>query len=692
MHIYYVFNTRNLIFIVTFAVQHNEIEYLLMTRKDLIHKTVFFVIALLFIMCQSLHAQCEQKIYVCQYNGENEKTPLANVEVVVSNSGSTVSDANGMCTLRFRTLQPGDKVMVHRIEKPGYEVFNKEVVDQWFVSRDGSAFTIVMCKQETIEKLRAQYAKSATKELQKKYAFEENVIGKELKKGYLTKAQYEKKLDVLRNEYETKLMDINNYIDRLAHADLSTINQTERAVLELVKNGRILEALSQYEAVDLIAEYKREKASMESLSNAQQKIQEQYDNAEMRRAQLYQTVKRKNDLLVLAGGEENVEKGMKLLRDFAYTDTTYYQPLLEYAYLCLKTDRMGEAMQALNICQNAKDTIFLVRARMYNQYLKNKQRKYKEVAVEAKSLYEYCKGKSEQRHSPPLYLEERCFIIKTLYNALISLKDSAGVMQYLDPLLKEHHSLMELMRNNQSKRDYVEALSAAYRAMHTLFLKTRSEEAYNYLNSAIIIQEDLYREDPVKQAAMLGYLHSCYASHSRNVDKTNYEIADREYALSFQYYLEAYQKNPSAYAKFVAQNSLNRVAMYVYTVPQYYKKALPLLEQSKEFLRKGESINPTVMIPFYGFYERCASKYATLDGDLDGAVEHAEKAVDYYAQAFKESKSVYNDYIVAYGLLYNSLDAKYEAGSTELEERMSKIREKMIQLARENNQPEPEFK
>ena len=191
---------------------------------------------------------------------------------------------------------------------------------------------------------------------------------------------------------------------------------------------------------------------------------------------------------------------------------------------------------------------------------------------------------------------------------------------------------------------------------------------------------------------MLGYLHSCYASHSRNVDKTNYEIADREYALSFQYYLEAYQKNPSAYAKFVAQNSLNRVAMYVYTVPQYYKKALPLLEQSKEFLRKGESINPTVMIPFYGFYERCASKYATLDGDLDGAVEHAEKAVDYYAQAFKESKSVYNDYIVAYGLLYNSLDAKYEAGSTELEERMSKIREKMIQLARENNQPEPEFK
>lgn len=639
-----------------------------------------------------MHAQCEQKVYVCQYNGQKEKTPLANVEVVVTNSGTTVSDAKGMCVLKFRTLKPGDKVSIRRISKPGYEVFNNEALEQWYISRDGGVFTIVLCKQEDLAKLRNQYLKAANTGLQKDLVKQEHVINKDLKQGNITQSEYEKKLAEARNEYESKLLDVDNYVDRWVHADLSKINDTERKVLNLIKQGKILEALSEYESTDLLNEYSQERESIEKLSEAEKTLQEKLSEAEEMRLRLYQTALRQNTLLRIAGGEENIEKGFKLLKDFAYADTTYYLPLLEYGHYCMQSDRYTEAQQAFDICLNAKDTATLVKANMYNLKLKNKQKKYQEVIDEAEKLYDYCKTQSELKHSPAIYLEERTYIITTLMSSMISVKDTIGTEKYIEPMLKEHIEMLALKQDTESRRAYVEALSCAYRAMHNLYLKSRSEEAYNYLNTAIAIQEELYAEDPVKQAAMLGYLHSCYASHTRMIDSKNYELADREYKLSFEYYAEAYKKNPGAYARFVAQNSLNHAAMFVFNNKENYQKALPILQRTEEYLHKGALINPTVMTPYYGFYERCLGNYYNLNDEGEKALEHFEQATDYYRKAYEENKaSLYKDLMSAYDDLIKILAALYESDQIKYGERIKAVKEEMIQLAKENNKPIPKF-
>jgi len=77
---------------------------------------------------------------VKQYNQKDEKTPLSGVEVVVSNAGSQVSDEKGQFTLTFRTLKPGDNVKLISARKSGFELMNKEAVEQWRISRELKAF------------------------------------------------------------------------------------------------------------------------------------------------------------------------------------------------------------------------------------------------------------------------------------------------------------------------------------------------------------------------------------------------------------------------------------------------------------------------------------------------------------------------------------------------------------------------
>ena len=99
---------------------------------------------------------------VLEYNEKHEKTPLGQVEILVQNAGSTVSNTNGSFTLNFRTLKHGDKVVVRRIEKPEYELFNRDAIDQWIISRsENDIFTIVMCRSDRLKRLRDNYYKIA---------------------------------------------------------------------------------------------------------------------------------------------------------------------------------------------------------------------------------------------------------------------------------------------------------------------------------------------------------------------------------------------------------------------------------------------------------------------------------------------------------------------------------------------------
>lgn len=200
------------------------------------------------------NAQCQQKCIVMEYNETEKKSPLGGVEVLVINAGSTISDSNGNVTLKFRTQKPGDRVTVRRIEKSGYEIFNKDALLQWNITKEG-VFQIVMCRSDRFKQIRDNYFAISSASYAKQRKAEEAKFQALKKQGRIKQAEYEKEIARINEEYEQRLMDIDAYIDRFARIDLSELSAEEAKAIELFRNGDIEGAIKAYEDMKLEEQY-----------------------------------------------------------------------------------------------------------------------------------------------------------------------------------------------------------------------------------------------------------------------------------------------------------------------------------------------------------------------------------------------------------------------------------------------------
>ncbi len=205
------------------------------------------------ISCIIVVAQTTQSGIVQEYNEKAKKTPLSGVEMQVSMAPSTVSDNQGMFDLKFHTLKPGEYVNVNRIEKLGYEIFNKEAVEQWNINPD-RPFLIVMCRADKFKKIRDNYERISSQSYASQMQKEKAEIDKLKEEGKLKESEYNQKLKEIQENYYRQIDNLNNYIDRFSRIDLSEISDTEQDILDLVQHGHINEAIDRYEDLDIKSE------------------------------------------------------------------------------------------------------------------------------------------------------------------------------------------------------------------------------------------------------------------------------------------------------------------------------------------------------------------------------------------------------------------------------------------------------
>lgn len=624
-------------------------QYLFFAYRFYQMKRLLLIVFTYLCYTQLLLAQCEQEVFVYMYNGEKAKSPLAGVEVIVQNCGSTVTDKNGQCTLRFRSLKPGDKVTLRRADKPGYVVFNTEAIEQWHISRDGSAFTIVLAKQKDMVKQREMYTRAVTKDLDRQRQLEEGVIGKQLSSGKITKTEYERKLASLQAEYESRLEDIDNYIERIVHADLSEMDKTEKEVLDLVKKGDILGAIKAYEEMDIMGLYNQSKNEIATLEADIEKMEQAKEKSNEARKLLYAQAKRQNALLWMAGGEENIERGFQLLREVAMADTTEVTPLLEYGKYCMRSHRIDEAEEALGyVLRNSKDTASTLMANVYLCNLETMQRNYGDPINKLIEIDNFCKERQEQTGNKYLYNEERAEALSLLVKSLIAVRDSIKAFRYSTPLMNSARLNYEASGSDESKRLFVEGLYSAHRVLHSFGRREADKtDAKILLAEAIELQEGLYHNDPVRQGAMLAYLHSTLANHYR-VKFKDKERASEEYETAENLYLEAYRKNPKAYAVYLANQNLNHALLFLNkedlkTNPERVKA---LLDEAKKYQDLAIIYDPYHNKQNIASLESMFFTYYFLTGDVEIALVHLNKAIDIAHSLFEGNPSLYVRYYV----------------------------------------------
>lgn len=302
-----------------------------------------------FFFCQTMLAQSFQPCVVKEYNEELTKTPLAGVEVSVNDAGQRVSDANGMLTLRFLTKNIGDHVEIVEISKLGYELFNKDAVAQWNISGESRPFTIVMCLSERFKKIKDNYNAISSASYAKQKRREEERLKNERQKGLLKEEEYKRKMQELQDEFDKQSVSVRPYIDHFARIDLSELSFQEKEIVKLVKAGQIDSAIYLYKQMHLEEHFKANRNSYLKLNEATEMIEQAKKRSNEQRDTILQQIRRKNDVLMMQGGRENLELVENSYKDIADNDTTYLYGLSAYSGFLSDHHRYRENLRYLHL-------------------------------------------------------------------------------------------------------------------------------------------------------------------------------------------------------------------------------------------------------------------------------------------------------------------------------------------------------
>lgn len=532
---------------------------------------IIAAIALLMVSGLS-YAQSTQSGFVKEYNERLDKTPLNLVEISISNAASTVSDDNGNFMLQFRTLKPGDKVNVRRIEKLGYEIFNKEALEQWFISRENRPFTIVMCKSEKFKRIRDNYSRVSSESYEKQLKKEEARLAAERKKGKLKEEEYQKALKKLNDDYDRQLDNLDNYVDRFARIDLSELSTTEAEIIELVQRGKIEKAIQLYEQQGLEEKYKQQVVVGQKATAAIDTLTIIRQQASVSRDSIFASIKRKNETLRLAGGVENFKKIELSLKDVVQSDTTNMEAVWEYAQFSYQQANFNHAIDFFSIfVRNCEDEWKKALAYIQIADAQRKLKRYGNCAINLEHAYKLVKELAN--NNPDAYQDKIAQVLT-----------SKSLMLYETNQLTEAEKVMVEICDiytklaSDSTEGFVYKLSKAQNNLGNIYRKIRQfDKAEQYMTLSLENTERLYAQDPRKYLFDLASTRSNLGLIYMTIRKNSQAESCYKQAINEMYQLMIY--NPDAYReeylKYLSNMGVLLKAMKRYEEAEtYYVKTL----------------------------------------------------------------------------------------------------------------------
>lgn len=235
-------------------------------------KIKYILSVLLASFAVAASAQSVQKGVVMEYCGEAEKTPLSGVSVSAKGAAPVMSAEDGSFTLQFRTHHAGDAIEFRRIERLGYEVMNKEAVENMIVgnAQNDRPLVIVLCKSEELQKIRDGYRDVAVQRYEKQLKEAQSQLDLLQKEGKIKETEYQQRISALEDNYEQQLQNLDTYVDKFARIDLSELDEFEKQIMAFVKEGRFEEAIAKYEEQDLTTKLQEGVKRQQQLQRDQQ--------------------------------------------------------------------------------------------------------------------------------------------------------------------------------------------------------------------------------------------------------------------------------------------------------------------------------------------------------------------------------------------------------------------------------------
>ena len=619
-------------------------------------------------------AQATQPCVVKQYNQKQQKTPLAGVQVEVRDAQSATSAANGALSLQFATLKPGDRVTVRRIIKPGYEIFNKAAIDQWTITR-GAISEIVLVQSSYFTQLKSKLTQSSTDNYKKKYEQEKAEKERLLEAGKLKEEEYRQQLNDLEDLYDNALKNLDNYIDQFARIDLSEVSAEEQRILDMVQAGQIDEAVKAYEVLDISGKLRQSRENIKAIDEDIEKLKDKKAQDLLAIADLKEKQQREIATLKLAGGKENYDRVVCMLKENALADTTDIDAVWEYAAFAYNQRDFKEAERFFLIALNgSKDNLFRQVA-----YQNNLGLLHSDVHNYAKAEEYYFKAMenitqlfTQNPDAFRAYLAGTQNNLGTLYHTL---HDYTKAEEYY---LQALENRTELFRQNPDAYRYELAstqnnLGLLYYALHDY---AKAEE---YMLQTLENYTQLFQKNPdanhYELATIQNNLGNLY------IDLHDYAKAEVYLLQALENWTNLFRKNPDAYRANLAdtQNNLGNLYYALHDYAKAEEYCLKALENKTQLFHQ----NPDAYLTNLAMVQNnLGSLYKDLH-DYVKAEEYHLLALENYTQLFSQNPNAYlTDLAMAQynlGNLYSDLHDNAKA-----EEYYLKALENITQLFSKN--------
>lgn len=571
--------------------------------KNIIIATILILSAL------AAGAKTVQTGVVREYKGKAKKTALAGVELQVYPAQSTASDRNGNFRLEFLTLKPGERINVRRIEKEGYEIFNKDALEQWNLNPT-APFMIVMCRSNMFKQLKDTYYKNSGERYARQYRKAQDELKRLKDQNKIQQKEYIERLEQLEQEYGRQLENLDNYVDRFARIDLSEISPVEQEIIELVQAGKIDEAIAKYEELNAKAKLLDGISKRKEVGEAISTLTEVDRNLAADNDTLYAVVERQIQTLQL-GGAENNDKIRRLYCDIADADTTNIGWLIDtgnflYEYAADHQAALGYFHKALASAEAQHGPQSEEVAKVLNN-----------LGVVCNELGEFSKALDHLQRALDIRLavlgEENNLTATTYNNIGNTYLDSGDPNKALEYFQKALDINQKVLDSDDP------ALAVSYNDLGNVFYSLGDYgKALEYLEKALEIQTKIYSGGHLHTAATLNNIGMLLS------DKGDYQTALDNYfkALAIQ------EKIVGPGHPDIAISYNNIGSVYYYTSDfskalEYFCKALDI--RVAAFGEKHPSVGES--------YSNTGVTLTQL-GNNDAARENLEKSLEIYKDVF----------------------------------------------------------
>lgn len=218
------------------------------------------------MVCTGLSAQVVQKGVVLEMSSGGRPVPGAQVRAM--GAVPTDSDQNGYFVMNFPSSFPGDPLMKPETYKSGYVIVNERALKAWNLT-DTDTLKIVLGNREKIDALKRKYHGIGLTQMESRYAEAVAKLRQEREADRLSEIDFINRTDSLTREIVRHKELLEEYSARFARINTDDLDETERLALELVQEGRIYDAITVYEGMDLDG---RISESHQVLSDTQQDI------------------------------------------------------------------------------------------------------------------------------------------------------------------------------------------------------------------------------------------------------------------------------------------------------------------------------------------------------------------------------------------------------------------------------------